>query len=227
MLVIPAIDVRGGMVVQARGGQRSRYRSLRSALGCTAHLSEVVGALLELHPFAVMYIADLDALEGGTMRQAWLDEAVRRFPGVEFWMDAGLPSAPPGAAAGPRRIWASESGCGPRQLRRAGSGAILSLDFHGNRLLGDGRLLDEPQCWPRRIIVMQLDRVGGGQGPDRELLRRLGARAAGRAWYAAGGIRSLPQLWELRAMGMAGALCSSILHRGHLVAGDIRALQRT
>ena len=65
MDVIPVIDLKGGVVVHARRGDRARYRPIESPLSPTATPLDVVTGLMALHPFRRLYIADLDAI-GGT-----------------------------------------------------------------------------------------------------------------------------------------------------------------
>ena len=101
----------------------------------------------------------------------------------------------------------------------------LSLDFRGGTFAGPEDLHDRPALWPRRVIVMTLDRVGSGRGPDFRRLATIKVAAAdARSIYAAGGVRDADDLARLAAMGIAGALVASCLHDGRVTAGDIAAL---
>jgi phosphoribosylformimino-5-aminoimidazole carboxamide ribotide isomerase len=77
-------------------------------------------------------------------------------------------------------------------------------------------------CWPRTVIVMMLDRVGSGLGPNLELLRAVDA--GGRDLYAAGGVRDANDLRGLAKAGIAGALVASSLHDGRITSSDLQVL---
>ena len=78
--LIPVIDLMDGMVVHAREGRREECRPVRSRLTESAAPLDIAQALLELHPFKTLYIADLDAIaRRGENRDSLL--AIRqRFP---------------------------------------------------------------------------------------------------------------------------------------------------
>src|SRR5262245_9451555 len=63
MEVIPVIDLRGGVVVRARMGQRDHYRPIETPLSATSDAVDVTRGLLSLFPFRTLYVADLDAIE--------------------------------------------------------------------------------------------------------------------------------------------------------------------
>ena len=83
-------------------------------------------------------------------------------------------------------------------------------------------LLANPGCWPERVIVMTLDRVGSHGGPDLDRLRAV--KSAARKVYAAGGVRDAADLHALAEAGIAGALIASSLHNGRLTAADLQKI---
>jgi len=101
---------------------------------------------------------------------------------------------------------------------------ILSLDFRADAFIGPRLLLDTPEIWPRRIIVMTLARVGSGAGPDLARIAAVRTLAGPRKLYAAGGIRGAADLAALARAGVAGALVASCLHDGTLGGREIAAL---
>ena len=105
-----------------------------------------------------------------------------------------------------------------------GGRIILSLDFKGGRFLGSPDILERPDIWPRRIIAMTLDRVGGAEGPDLGRLGQLMAAAPGDEVFAAGGVRHLEDLIALARLGVSGVLTASALHDGRLGRPEIETI---
>lgn len=201
-------------------GQRDQYRPLVSSL-CPGHdVLELCRTLLQLAPFPTIYIADLDAITGAGDNHELIQEIHQTFPGLQIWLDAG-PGTVALACAGLIPVIGTESLHGSGDLRHGlttlgRDGCILSLDFNDNRLLGPQALLRNRAHWPRRIIVMCLDRVGTDSGPDLDRLKEYRADAPGHILYAAGGVRDRQDLEVLSATGIHGVLVASALHDGHL-----------
>ena len=151
-----------------------------------------------------------------------------RFPPLAFWVDNGLAEA--GAARA--RLDRGHLVLGSEAQRDAAlvtslkhdPRVILSLDFRGDTFIGPPPLLDTPELWPHRVIVMTLARVGSGAGPDIERLSQIRTRAGDRRIYAAGGVRNGADLVALKRAGIAGALVASSLHDGTLAAAEISGL---
>jgi phosphoribosylformimino-5-aminoimidazole carboxamide ribotide isomerase len=221
---IPVIDVRQGLVVHARRGERDRYQPVRSILCQGSEPLAVVEGLLRLYPFSTIYAADLDAIEGTGDNLAVLRELHAAFPRLRLWLDAGFHDTARSLAWLGENIGTlvlgSEAQRGTDTLARLrdgphGDGIILSLDFRDERFIGPEELL-QPACWPDRMIAMTLGRVGSDEGPDLERLRGIQAQAGRRRVYAAGGVRGLADLDGLVTLGVAGVLVASALHDGRL-----------
>jgi phosphoribosylformimino-5-aminoimidazole carboxamide ribotide isomerase len=219
--VIPVIDLKGGEVVHARRGERDSYRPVRSQLCRGSAPVDVVAGLLAVHPFATLYIADLDAIQANGNSLASIRQIRQAFPALRLWVDNGL------ADATACRHWLaqdlSELVLGSEAQRdRAILDAlsdddtrrhlILSLDYKDDRFLGPPDLLSAPSLWPHRIIVMTLSRVGSGGGPDLDLLRHWRAEAPAKKIFAAGGVRGGEDLLALADCGISGVLVATALH---------------
>jgi len=234
VILIPVIDLKLGTVVHARAGERRRYRPIRSRLCRGSGPIEVIGALLGVHPFAALYVADLDRIEGEGDNLPALTAIRRAYPDLPLWVDSGLASASDYLAWQQRDLGLAvigseslESIADWRRIGARGAAAdapILSLDFRNSEFLGPPALAAQPALWPRRVIVMSLDRVGGGSGPDVIRLASILRRAGKRRVYAAGGVRNLADASRLAEMGIAGALVASALHDGRLGRADIARL---
>ncbi|WP_237151557.1 HisA/HisF-related TIM barrel protein [Oryzibacter oryziterrae] len=225
MRLIPVLDIKNGLVVRARRGDRRSYAPIHTPLSADSSPLNVARGLASLAPFPVLYIADLDAIEGRPANDATVDALAAAFPDIDLWIDNGLP-APTDAAAWAqshraRPVLGSESLTGD-DLQPCTDLTPLSLDFRGDSFVGPPALLARPDLWPREVIVMTLARVGMDAGPDFDRLTAIQAHAGpDRRVYAAGGLRHAADLDTLAAMGIAGILVASALHDGRLSADDI------
>jgi phosphoribosylformimino-5-aminoimidazole carboxamide ribotide isomerase len=230
--VIPAIDLRGGVVVHARKGLRQCYAPIVTPLAPSSAPLDVVAGLLSLHPFQSLYIADLDRIGRRGSNEHCLEELGAVFPGLNLWVDAGIRNAVEA------RTWLARYGqahlvLGSETLASltvledpALTGrTLLSLDYRGDDLLGPGEIWDKPQLWPARLIVMTLARVGTNSGPDLDRLAKVQRRAPKAKIYAAGGLRDASDLMPLKEAGASGVLVSSALHNGRLKGADLTAFR--
>jgi phosphoribosylformimino-5-aminoimidazole carboxamide ribotide isomerase len=220
-LIIPVVDLMGGLVVRAAAGRRNAYRPIVSPLAASSAPCDVVAGFSRLHPFTTVYVADLDAILGRGDNFSAVISLTRSFPNIAFWLDAGAGSLAP--------EFPFETVIGSETMRRdapppdlsARPRAILSLDFRGREFLGPPALAVSPHLWPGQVIVMALERVGVGEGPDFATLAAIKARAGRREIFAAGGVRGAEDLAALARNGVAGALIATALHDGRLDARDL------
>lgn len=233
MFLVPVIDLMGGRVVQARGGKRDQYGPVRSKLCSGSAAAEIVQGYLGLYPFSTLYIADLDAIEGNGDNFAIIEGLGAEFPALDIWVDAGLSESDECfgwlARGIGQLVLGSESQKNTETLESLlGDGnegrIILSLDFKGGRFLGSPDILERPDLWPRRVIAMTLDRVGGAEGPDLGRLGQLMAAAPGDEVFAAGGVRGVDDLMALARLGVSGVLTASALHDGRLGRREIETI---
>jgi uncharacterized protein related to proFAR isomerase len=176
-------------------------------------------------------VADLDALQGGAVQAGVLADLLQALPGIELWLDAGLADASAGQALREQLaphasrivlVFGSESLRSREALERcfeatagdrAGDpGAALSLDRRDGQRLDAAGCWDAVELWPRRLIVMTLERVGSGAGPDLETLQEVRRLAPGAMVIGAGGIRSEDDLAHASAAGADAWLVASALH---------------
>jgi phosphoribosylformimino-5-aminoimidazole carboxamide ribotide isomerase len=224
--IIPVIDLKDGKAVRAVSGERAAYLPLATALCPDGEPFTAVRGFLALHPFARLYVADLDAIEGRARQDAALQAIRRAFPELELWIDAGFADTSDltgWLAQGLGRPVLGSESLRDLDLPRRAHG-ILSLDFHGDRFLGDSALLATPVLWPDGVIVMCLHSVGTGGGPDLTRLKAILAVAEDRQIYAAGGIRGARDLEQLAERGVRGALVASALHSGVITSRDLSTL---
>lgn len=229
--VIPVIDILGARVVRAERGWRSTYRAIVSPR-VDGHAPGDVAAALLAQPACssdppVLYVADLDALQGGRVQGGVIAGLLQRFAALQLWLDGGFRT--PGdvvalrAGLGPdgarvRPVFGSESLADLDALAAIGSdpAAILSLDSRAERPLDAAGCWRHPASWPATVIVMTLDRVGAAAGPDLARFGQLRAQAPGRRWIGAGGIRDRADLRAATAAGASAWLVATALHAGTL-----------
>lgn len=214
MKLIPAIDLMGGAVVQAKGGTRQQYRPLHTDLFPYAEPLKVILTILKHLDADIIYLADLDALSKQGDQHDLISDIVLRFPDIEFWVDTGIGKY---AELNARRLPQSAIAVvGTETLREdltcfADKRYILSLDFNRGQPVGCN-VLSQLQHWPPRTIALSLERIGSRRGPDLALLKQLRACYKGEL-YAGGGVRNRDDLKALSAIGVIGALTANALYR--------------
>jgi phosphoribosylformimino-5-aminoimidazole carboxamide ribotide isomerase len=116
-----------------------------------------------------------------------------------------------------------------------GEAVVFSLDLRAGRPLGELSAWEthDPRAIALRavatgvgaVLVLDLTRVGMGQGTGTEELRSaIRAAAPGVRILAGGGIRCLEDLRQLRQQGVDMALVASALHDGSLSPADLEQL---
>ncbi|MEO8690594.1 MAG: HisA/HisF-related TIM barrel protein [Solirubrobacteraceae bacterium] len=240
MRVIPVIDLRGGVAVHAVRGERERYRPLRSGIAKGSDPVHLTRAVRERFGLDELYVADLDAI-GGDQGNADVVAALAREGRV--MVDAGT-AAPTAVARSldlgvARVVIGTESLPGAEAFRRLRvelpeAPLVLSLDLRRGRLVSPDPALSGidavealerlAEAGVREAIVLDLTRVGSGEGPDVTLLGELHARFPDVELLAGGGVRDAADLHALAGAGAAGALVATALHGGAIEAGELRAL---
>jgi phosphoribosylformimino-5-aminoimidazole carboxamide ribotide isomerase len=227
--IIPVIDLKNGLVVHARQGQREGYLPIHSQLCRSSDIYQVLEAFLSLYAFDTFYFADLDALMGQGSHCSLIQEILQAFPHVMFWLDQGY--LPVQQAINYSKncmpVLGSESYTDTTitELASFKGRFILSLDYNQQGFLGSQKLLNSPKLWPQDIIVMTLARVGGVSGPDFDKLLCLSRQYPNKNFIAAGGVRDLQDVQMLQQHGIQRALVASALHSGKLGTKEIHALQ--
>lgn len=213
------------------GGDRARYAPVESvltiALGDVLALAHAYAAVLRT---TEMYIADLDAIGGGTVQYAmhqrlsrisrsWIDAGVKTEGDACSLIDAGADRVVVGLETLPsfeslRSI-----------VRRLGSDRVVfSLDLQSGKPVAHADALREmtPRELARRavdagaeaVIFLDLARVGRSVGADDGMIREMRAALPGVDLIAGGGVRHREDLDRLAAAGANAALVATAVHRG-------------
>jgi HisA/HisF family protein len=233
MLFLPVLDIQNGIVVRAVAGRRSEYRPLVSRLTNSTDPLTVAEAIRSSFGWWEVYVADLDSIAAFGLATNLAHYGQLHAAGFRLWLDAGVRTANDAdrlADAGVEQIIVGlETVRGPTEWRtivqRLGpERAVFSLDLRAgvpmgtwdadtltiaDRVIADGG---------RQLIVLDLARVGKGEGPGTgalcaELIRRHPQVEV----YAGGGVRDWDDVRRLEAAGVAGVLLASALHDGTFV----------
>lgn len=226
--MVPVIDIQANRVVHAVAGPREGYATLQSSLLSSHDPIAVARAFRDRLHLREIYVADLDAIEGGQLQGETIEALASE---VDVVIDAGASDAARirtlvelGAA---RVVIGTETVDDVAALARTRSEVAavpltLSLDVRDTRVLSADTQLAasgpiealerlEPLGFDE-VVVLDLARVGTGRGPNLELIGRVAARFPALDVVAGGGIRDLADLAALQAAGAAGALVATALH---------------
>jgi len=241
MRLIPVLDLMNGLVVHGIRGERSQYRPVESCLTSSAAPLPVARALQAETGCREFYIADLDALQctGGDHR----DHIAELAGGLsaELWVDAGITDVASAQrilnyGAG-KIIICTESLPDPAILDAIAKAIdygrmVFSIDIVNGRVISKAPFLKglspldaleivSGQGW-LNFILLTLDHVGTGSGPDWDLLETARRRFPQLTFFAGGGIRTPADIGRLISLDINGALVATSLHRGWITARQIK-----
>ena len=231
-----------GEVVHGVAGRRYDYRPIESRLAGSSAPVTVARAFRDRLGLTELYVADLDAIAGRP--PALAAYAALRKDGFTLWVDAGMKQAADAdvlVGAGIENIVAGlETIAGPQTLEQlcqkyGPARIVFSLDLKNREPLG--RLEDWKTSsafeigqraathGSRRLIVLDLARVGVGDGTGTEALcSQLLAKLPELEITAGGGVRGLDDLRRLKQAGVHAVLAASALHDGRIQRKDLQDL---
>jgi phosphoribosylformimino-5-aminoimidazole carboxamide ribotide isomerase len=238
MRIIPVMDIEAGHVVRGIAGRRAEYRPITSNLMSSSKPADVARGFIDQLGLREFYVADLDAIAGAAPALPTY-EGLQRL-GAQLWVDAGVRTLEDAVVVASvdvdTIVVGLETIAGPAAL------AEISAAFGHARLLfsldlKDGVPLGAVEKWNasdaiviasqahaagvRRILVLDLARVGMGQGNGTgRLCAEIGSQHPEVELVAGGGIRDANDLRELSECGVSAVLVASALHDGRLKPAD-------
>jgi phosphoribosylformimino-5-aminoimidazole carboxamide ribotide isomerase len=229
--LLPAIDLRGGLVVRLSEGDFARETVYGADPEEVARRFAAAGARW-------IHIVDLDGARGGERRQT---EVVTRIvaaagPGVSCEVAGGLRDE--GAVAAALAAGAARAVIGTAALRdpelvgrlvaRFGAERIaVALDVRDGLAIGGGWVPGAPGVpvdqalsgladrGANTFIVTAIERDGLLSGPDLDLLGVMVALGRGEV-VASAGVASMDDIAAVRALGCAGAIVGRALYEGRV-----------
>lgn len=243
MNIIPVIDLLDGEVVHALRGERKNYKPVKSVLAPGSNPLDIAYALKNETGCSEIYIADLNAIQGRGDNRGII-KRIKAELGISLLVDAA--SCDVGTALAVKTsgadkvILGSETFVDPGELaaiagRIPVDELLLSIDIAGGRTLSPAPELRDTDPVDAvsllsgkgitQFILLGLDAVGSGEGPDIEIIERIHGEFPGHTLISGGGVRNISHLEQLTAAGADGVLIASSLHRGWVSGKEIALIK--
>jgi phosphoribosylformimino-5-aminoimidazole carboxamide ribotide isomerase len=236
--IIPVIDVLNGRVVHAVKGKRKEYQPLQSSLTKSTEPVEVAKAFKDLE-FTELYVADLDAIIDCSISFQPIGNIAEK-TGIKLMVDAGITNIERAQKLLDNDVSKLVIGTETLQSKKfveqaidifGSDRVIVSLDLKGDKILVksgfDGclnpicLLQDFKRIGVSEVIVLDLARVGSGEGVNTDFLKKLIADVDVDV-YVGGGVRDINDLVELRNLGVSGVLIATALHTGKITIAQLK-----
>jgi phosphoribosylformimino-5-aminoimidazole carboxamide ribotide isomerase len=230
VIVIPAIDLRGGRAVRLRRGDPTEETIYDDHPVEVAQRFQDEGARR-------LHVIDLDAALGdGDNRQAIRDicravvvpvqvgGGIRSLEAAGRTVEDGAARAILGTAA------AADASFVERAVEEFAERVVVAVDVRGGRLMLDGwreegpgleeALRDLHDAGAPRFLVTAIARDGTLEGPDLTLYRQV-MKLTDRPVIASGGVRNAEDVWALREVGCEAAVTGKALYERTLKLSQV------
>ena len=240
--IIPVVDLRNGVVVRAVAGDRANYKQLDNAAFKSNDLCRIIEVLLKLSRSNILYVANLNGIAGDYSYDSILYEIMRKFSKVEIWVDNGfrdlreLNNFREGFSSWCEKkgyslcsgenivpVFGTETIADNSSYKKIFSTleeAVLSIDKKNNVILGLVTIDTILKMLPKRVILMNLDKVGTNSGPDINWLKNMTQRNLKVEFFGAGGLRDRDDYEIVARYKAAGWLVGSALFNSMMDFGD-------
>ena len=209
MNIIPAIDIKGGMVVRAMGGNRKYYQPVHISLNQSSDPIVFTRRIIQLYHPSVIYLADLDSLNNDGDNINIIIELCNLFKNIIFWVDVGNRKIRSLEKNNIIHVMCSECLKKIKNFNYIYKNHIYSYDYKEG-IIGFKYFQKLDSKYKNKIILMNMSDVGTSKGPDYRHIKRI-CRSSKKEYYVAGGINSVFDIIRLRNMKVNGVIVSSIL----------------
>jgi phosphoribosylformimino-5-aminoimidazole carboxamide ribotide isomerase len=230
VIVIPAIDLRGGRAVRLRRGDPGEETAYAEDPVAVARRFQDDGARR-------LHVIDLDAALGeGDNREAireicravvvpvQVGGGIRSLEAVGGALDGGAARAILGTAA------AADASLVARAVEEFAERVVVAVDVRGGRVMTNGWREEGPELEPTiaaldeagapRYLVTAIARDGTLEGPDLTLYRQV-LSLTDRPVIASGGVRNADDVWALRDVGCEAAVTGKALYERTLKLSQV------
>jgi phosphoribosylformimino-5-aminoimidazole carboxamide ribotide isomerase len=230
MIVIPAIDVRGGRAVRLLRGDPNEETAYHEDPVAVASRFEEEGARR-------LHVIDLDAALGdganrGVLRDicqavvipVQIGGGVRSLQEIETVIELGAARAILGTAA------ALDPDFVARAVEEFAERVLVAVDVRGGRIMLKGWTEEGPELAPTltalddagapRYLVTSIARDGTLDGPDLRLYKQV-LGLTERPVIASGGVRSADDIWALRDVGCEASVTGKALYEKTLKLSQV------
>jgi len=211
MKLILAIDLKDGLVVQGKSGNRNEYVPLDWGISSSA---EPLSYLSVMRP-KYLYVADLDRV---CLCGDQTEIILKLSPKVsEIYVDRGAKGPEDYLKHPIRSIVGTETITAPLSTFH---GEFLSLDIKNGKVLPDNFdpviFLENAENYDfEGYLIMNISDVGTEKGVNIELLKKF-RRATKKVLFYGGGISSLDDLKILKECGFDGVIVATAVHKGKI-----------
>lgn len=240
MLILPAIDLRGGRVVRLLQGRFDAETAYGDDPAAQARAFAQAGARW-------LHVVDLDGARDGAARQTAAIAALAEVPGlrvqagggvrtagdVEALLGAGVARVVVGSLAAYRpdlvRAWLARFGAERLTVALdvelvAGEPVVLVRGWQERAGVTLWEALDALGPEVAHLLVTDVATDGAMTGPNLDLARAVMARRPGAAFQASGGVARLDDIARLRAAGVPAVIVGRALYEGAFALADALAL---
>ena len=222
MKIIPIIDIKDGIAIEAVLGRRNEYRELSSRIfdsNDPFRLSQVYESM----GFTEVYIADLDGIlyskpNYDILRKISENTALSVMADIGVWSLEDVLNMPK-----VKPVIATETFTSLNVLELP-KDFVLSLDMREGEfqsamnlslkdfigIVRDSRRINE-------VLIIDLARVGAAKGPNVELCMRVAKELSDKMLMYGGGVRNIRDVQMLYEVGIQRVLVGSALHSGALL----------
>jgi phosphoribosylformimino-5-aminoimidazole carboxamide ribotide isomerase len=230
VIVIPAIDLRGGRAVRLRRGDPSEETAYAGDPIALAQRFQDEGARR-------LHVIDLDAALGDGDNRSKIRDicravvvpvqiggGVRSLEDVTALVDNGAARVILGTAA------AADASLVARAVEEFAERVVVAVDVRGGRVMTNGWREEGPELEPTlaalndagapRYLVTSIARDGTLEGPDLTLYRQV-LGLTDRPVIASGGVRNADDVWALRDVGCEAAVTGKALYEKTLKLSQV------
>ncbi len=231
MQIVPIIDIKDGVAIEAALGRRNEYRELSSRLSDSNDPFKL-SLVYERLGFTEVYVADLDGILDSKPNYDILRDISER-TNLSVMADIGvwsmedvlnLPKVKP--------VIATETFTSLNVLELP-KDFVLSLDTREGefqsamnlplkdfiRIIRDSKKITE-------VLLIDLARVGAAKGPNIELCMRVAGELLGKTLLYGGGVRNMRDIQMLYEVGIEKVLVGSALHSGAILRDIYNGVMR-